>query len=82
MPLPQYEVYALRYAHMQRQRSDNFIQRDPHDGPMPLDFFVWLLKSRDHAVLIDTGFNKTRAVPCLVERNARDRVAARRSNLM
>ncbi|MGZ5115680.1 MAG: hypothetical protein ACXWIH_06180 [Burkholderiales bacterium] len=22
---------------MQRQRSDNFIQRDPHDGPMPLD---------------------------------------------
>jgi glyoxylase-like metal-dependent hydrolase (beta-lactamase superfamily II) len=54
--IPDYEVYALRYGTMARTRSMNFLMRDAHDGPMPLDFFVWLLKSGDEAVLIDTGF--------------------------
>lgn len=54
-----YEVYAIRYARMaQRQRRDNFIMPpDPHDGPMPMDFFVWLLKSPSRSILIDTGFS-------------------------
>jgi len=51
-----YEVYAVRYASMQRQRRDNFFPADAHDGPMPMDFFVWLLRSRNRAVLVDTGF--------------------------
>lgn len=54
--LPQYEIYALRYASVHRQRSDNFIRHDGHDGPMPLDFFVWLLKGPDRNILVDTGF--------------------------
>jgi len=58
---PQYEVYAIRYASLARQRSENFIQRDPHDGPMPMDFFVWLLRSAERTVLIDTGFNAATA---------------------
>lgn len=52
-----YEVYALRYAHMPRQRSDNFLGGDPHDAPMPMDFFVWLLRSPTRCILVDTGFN-------------------------
>ena len=44
--LPQYEAYALRYARMPRQRRDNFLGGDPHDGPMPMDFYVWLLRAR------------------------------------
>lgn len=52
-----YEVYAIRYASVHRMRSDNFIGHDPHDGPMPLDFFVWLLRSRERCILVDTGFN-------------------------
>ena len=55
--LPQYEVYALRYAGMPRSRRDNFIGGDPHDGPMPMDFFVWLLRSPERIILVDTGFN-------------------------
>jgi hypothetical protein len=43
--LPEYGVFALRSAHMQRDRRDNFIGGDPHDGPMPMDFFVWLIRS-------------------------------------
>lgn len=54
-----YEVYAIRYARMaQRKRRDNFIlPPDPHDGPMPMDFFVWLLKSPSRIILVDTGFS-------------------------
>jgi glyoxylase-like metal-dependent hydrolase (beta-lactamase superfamily II) len=54
-----YEVYAIRYAHMhQRLRRDNFIvPLDPHDGPMPMDFYVWLLKSKTRTILVDTGFS-------------------------
>jgi glyoxylase-like metal-dependent hydrolase (beta-lactamase superfamily II) len=55
--LPTYEVYALRYASMDRQRSSNFIHGDAHDGPMPMDFFVWLLKGPDRNILVDTGFS-------------------------
>ena len=57
MPDTVYEAYAIRYAQMPRQRADNFIGGDPHDGPMPMDFFVWLLRAPGHVVLVDTGFN-------------------------
>ena len=52
-----YEIYALRYAHMPRRRHDNFLGGDPHDAPMPMDFFVWLLRSPTRCILVDTGFN-------------------------
>src|SRR5258707_9213415 len=56
--LPMYEVYAMRYAtHDERQRYENFIISDLHDGPMPLDFFVWLILGKDKAYLVDTGFS-------------------------
>ena len=57
----EYEVYAVRYATHDRLRSENFIGGDPHDGPMPLDYFVWLLKSPQRAILVDTGFNAATA---------------------
>jgi glyoxylase-like metal-dependent hydrolase (beta-lactamase superfamily II) len=60
-PLPQYEVYAVRYATVQRRRSENFIVRDAHDGPMPMDYFVWLVRGRDALYLVDTGFNEEAA---------------------
>src|SRR5579871_1732261 len=55
-----YEVYAIRYATYAERRSyENFIQRDLHDGPMPLDFYVWLIKDGDRAIVVDTGFNRS-----------------------
>jgi len=57
-PSPEcYEVHAIRYARMERSRSDNFIGHEPHDGPMPMDFFVWLLRSPSRTILVDTGFS-------------------------
>ncbi|WP_073102154.1 N-acyl homoserine lactonase family protein [Pollutimonas bauzanensis] len=46
---------------MRRERRDNFIGGDPHDGPMPMDFFVWLIRCGQRLLLVDTGFNAATA---------------------
>ena len=51
-----YEVYAIRYATRDAKRADHFIGGDPHDAPMPMDYFVWVAKSEKHTIVIDTGF--------------------------
>lgn len=61
MTTPLYEVYAIKYAHHERRASHNFIGGDPHDGPMPLDYFVWLLRGQGREVLVDTGFSAAMA---------------------
>lgn len=57
-----YEVYAVRYArHEERRASENFIGGDPHDGSMPLDFFVWAIVGRTRSFVVDTGFDQATA---------------------
>jgi len=52
-----YEVHAIRYATVERRASQNFLGGDPHDGPMPMDYFVWVARSGRRCYVIDTGFN-------------------------
>jgi len=60
--LPEYEVYALRYARHDRPRRDNFMAgSDPHDAAMPMDYFVWVIRDRSAVWLVDTGFNAAMA---------------------
>jgi len=54
---PQYEIYAVKYAHHARRASENFIGGDPHDGPMPLDYFIWLIRGEGREIVVDTGFS-------------------------
>src|SRR5580704_19399318 len=54
---PEYELFALRYATRDARRGDHFIGGDPHDGPMPMDYFVWVAKGGGRTFVIDTGFN-------------------------
>src|SRR3546814_14601808 len=54
--LATYEVYALKYATRPARRSANFVGGDPHDAPMPLDYYVWVIRNQDRLVLVDTGF--------------------------
>ena len=61
MSAPQYEVYAIKYAHHERRASENFIGGDPHDGPMPLDYFVWLVRGGGREIVVDTGFSAAMA---------------------
>ncbi|QNP48889.1 N-acyl homoserine lactonase family protein [Diaphorobacter aerolatus] len=59
-----YEVYAIKYASVERARQSNFLEPvdgDP-DAPMPLDFFVWLVRGGDQLLLIDTGFSRVSAL--------------------
>lgn len=53
-----HEVYALRYATVVRRRRENFIS-DDHDGPMPMpmDYFVWVIRRGELTWLVDTGFD-------------------------
>ncbi len=57
MSAAQYEVYAIKYAHHARRASENFVGGDPHDGPMPLDYFVWLIRGDGREIVVDTGFS-------------------------
>lgn len=52
-----YEICALRYAHLHRTASHNFIGGDEHDGPMPLDYYVWSIRGEGVNFLLDTGFD-------------------------
>ncbi|MFZ9467070.1 MAG: MBL fold metallo-hydrolase, partial [Burkholderiaceae bacterium] len=54
-----YEVYALKYAdHPNRPAANNFIGHDEHDGTMPIDYFVWLIKQGSKHWIVDTGFSQ------------------------
>lgn len=56
-----FEVYAIRYAWVDRKASENFIDGDPHESSMPMDYFVWVAKSESKTWVIDTGFNQAAA---------------------
>lgn len=61
---PVWEAYAIRYAHHERFARENFLgplPADIHDGPMPLDYFIWAVKSGDRAYVLDTGFDQAMA---------------------
>lgn len=59
--LPEYEVYAIRYAERDGVRGENFMGGDPHEGPMPMDYFVWVAVNQERVVVLDTGFNEAMA---------------------
>ena len=60
--LPDYEVVALKYATRAGARPDHFVGGDPHDVPMPMDYYLWVVRDAARLVLIDTGFNADMAV--------------------
>jgi glyoxylase-like metal-dependent hydrolase (beta-lactamase superfamily II) len=51
-----YEVYAVKYAERDARRPEHFIGGDPHDTPMPMDYFVWAVVGADRTWVVDTGF--------------------------
>lgn len=53
-----YEVYAIKYATRNAKRSDHFVGGDPHDAPMPMDYFVWVVRNSARTFVIDTGFTR------------------------
>jgi glyoxylase-like metal-dependent hydrolase (beta-lactamase superfamily II) len=56
-----YQVHAIRYARHERTARHNFLGGDEHDGPMPLDYFVWVVRNAKRTIVVDTGFGETEA---------------------
>ena len=53
-----YEIYALRYGFLDRNRQSNF--RDPIDDPdaeMSMDYYIWAIRNDERTVIVDTGFD-------------------------
>ena len=61
MTLPAYEVYAIKYAERGGRRPEHFIGGDPHDGAMPMDYFIWLVRNDERLIVVDTGFDAAMA---------------------
>lgn len=53
----EYEVFAIKYATLERHAAENFIGGDPHETASNLDYFIWLARSKTRAFVIDTGFD-------------------------
>lgn len=54
-----YEIYAVRYATSpSRMRFHNCLHHhanDIHDAPMPMDFYVWVVRNTQRTIVVDTG---------------------------
>ena len=60
--IEEYEIYAIRYAQLTtRQRHENFIVADPHDGIMPIDYYIWVIRNKNRTLVVDTGFDHQEA---------------------
>jgi glyoxylase-like metal-dependent hydrolase (beta-lactamase superfamily II) len=56
-----YEVFAVRYATRDARRADHFLDKstvENPDSPMPMDYFVWLVRNASRTLLVDTGFSE------------------------
>jgi glyoxylase-like metal-dependent hydrolase (beta-lactamase superfamily II) len=52
-----YHIYALRFGRVpERTVHLNFMRNDLHDGPMPMDFNIWIVRNAHRTMLVDTGF--------------------------
>lgn len=59
-----WEIYALKYGARggdARTRGESFVFDDHPNDPHGLDYFVWVLKRDDRAILVDTGFDADEA---------------------
>jgi glyoxylase-like metal-dependent hydrolase (beta-lactamase superfamily II) len=56
-----YDVHAIRYGRVDRTAAENFLGPCACDGPMPMDYFVWVVANRQRTVVVDTGFGPDQA---------------------
>jgi len=54
-------IYAVRYGHLSRLSDLNFLGGDDHAQPMPLDYYVWVIRNDDRTIVVDTGFDAAAA---------------------
>jgi glyoxylase-like metal-dependent hydrolase (beta-lactamase superfamily II) len=55
------EIFAIRYSSREAQAAEHFYRSAPCDGPMPMAYYVWLVRTDDAVVLLDTGYTAATA---------------------
>lgn len=56
MTLPDYEIFAIRYATLERPLRENFLVLEGEDRRATMDYFVWAIRGAGRTVVVDTGF--------------------------
>lgn len=55
---PTHEVFAIKYGQRIGQRGGMLIHGDPHDAPMPMDYFVWAIRNAQRTLVVDIGYSQ------------------------
>lgn len=61
MPSDQYVVTIAKYGTRSTVRSDVFLNYPVYhqaDGPIRMDYFVWVLRNDERTLVVDTGFSR------------------------
>lgn len=54
-----YEVLALEYGRMDRSSRDFYLHfPDPHEGPRPIAYYLWVIRNDKRTVVVDLGFDE------------------------
>lgn len=53
-----YEIYAIKYGERMGERGTMFVHGDPHDAPMAMDYFIWVLRNPARTIVVDVGFGR------------------------
>lgn len=54
-----YEVFALEYGRMDRSSRDFYLFfPDPHEGPRPIAYYLWVIRNKNRTVVVDLGFDR------------------------
>jgi glyoxylase-like metal-dependent hydrolase (beta-lactamase superfamily II) len=58
MPETPYEIYAIKYGDRMGDRGSMFVHGDPHDAPIAMDYFIWVIRNPQRTIVIDVGYDK------------------------
>jgi glyoxylase-like metal-dependent hydrolase (beta-lactamase superfamily II) len=54
-----YEVLALEYGRMERSSREFYLfSPDPHEGPRPIAYYLWVIRNAARTVVVDLGFDR------------------------
>lgn len=56
-PIPNYEVYAIRYASRPGKLREHFMFGETSAESYPLDYYIWAIVHQEQAIVVDTGFD-------------------------
>ncbi len=57
MSTPEYEIFAIPYATREGTRKETFLGGDPHDGPIGMTYYIWLVRNAERTIVVDMGFH-------------------------